>query len=1640
MPVGGPGGPGGGPVTPPPGGIDPAPGSEANIARIKDELVERLSRRMGGEALRATNVEISAEDMKTAARGLAIDKAENFVRDSRAPREAAYNEKLKREAAKKGMDFNEYRQKVEKSRVRTFIRFVKDLPNTLPEIAKRAKKMNAYEKVAEKAMMESGRYEAGLLAIDHYMASGEGKDKREDAIKNAIEDVKDLDDQNRFIDRIQKKNAKEGDFANDEKVEIFEEGQESRKKALQNLYASYMLEVTKAGDTDTDNEKVAEARKTLLGAIDLINDRKKGTGQVNTYKKLAEEIDDKFRGALKNEFESGDNVDEHKAGLAAIDEYIEKNLEVINGRIKAGLDMDEKKMVNRTDKLIMSRGAILGTGISLATGFLGSIPKIKALQLFGLASTRLLMKMAFAGVIGYFTGRAQRNKGQRYEDARQAVGEDEWREGDKVHYRKTKVSNYINTLNDMFDDSGNLNSYTKADGSVVAYKPEDVYNMLAEIYARKQVQKDKGVQLLSYDGRDAIERQKYELTEATGKAKEKLIKYLKDFGMTGAEDAINKIIEDKTKEIITGETPSVLGGRTKTKEGLLDELDENEKARTKERRASGRKKAKYGMLFAAAADYAWHHDQINAEVGQAANYFFGGATGTGVADAVGDIVTTNSDINKGGSESINTDVTDANGNGDPSAVTDGSSTSGDVDPGVTDGGGDVTPTDGIDGVDGVENVGANPEEVGEKIVYKPGAPILIDDDPDGGTMVWADNNGNGLPDNEEILFGKGDAEGLHLNRDADFTKLQETLGEHGLEAEKEAFKEMKYNQISYGDYMKKMPNVVDINETTILPEGTDNNIVIGSPYSNPSVEGMSEYIIPVEYEGELPDDAVLVIHLDGKANGQALVHRIIDGQAFVPAAEVDIPDGGGNIGSANVLGRVSVCRIVDGKAYEISDAINGNAIKSSDQITALLGGDSTAITITDSETGQVVSQVAVNARGEKISNLSEVYNSLSSNGEFNRDPYFISSTRGEKLNEEAQYLSDGTRKPDIYSYSGDGYDENFDPTRNNAFKGVKGNNPSLLGPANKYDLNGNGQFEYVEKAKYIGEVTTRMAQSPTEAIQYAVDLGLFEPENRQLLLDKVFNGNEAEFLGFLKHCGIEGDTVASVSDMNSWAQGMMTVEAKPYYGKFADLVRFEYYNNVDDYEFTTIGTRYSSYFDKMFNFDYAVHDGTRVAVRPYKVVDGVKVYALDHGFIYEEFGSTYETPGCEQLGHVPKKTTIEEEVKTTSEKEIDEKEIDEKETEEKSDTEKSIDEKTDTEKTNPEKTDPEKTNPEKTEPEKTEPEKTEPEKTEPEKTEPEKTEPEKTEPEKTEPEKTEPEKTEPEKTEPEKTEPEKTEPEKTEPEKTEPEKTEPEKTDPEKTNPEKTEPEKTEPEKTEPEKTEPEKTEPEKTEPEKTEPEKTEPEKTLAEKTGDMHTGGDNTPMGTTEEPEGVAGITKTTPDNDVDMKTTPGSTIQGTDETIYDQDTVTDPSTGQAMSDGDGNLYITKPDGSETPEEITDNIGKDTQTTLSTSQEDLDAWKQTSGQEGLLQDTNPGDTTGSTGGTEGGSTGATGGTEGGSTTGEPPLNTYTDEQLGSYASLFKKGASGGGNSAGSNVSGSEFFAETDGSGDEGFEQFGSTN
>lgn len=583
----------------------------------------------------------------------------------------------------------------------------------------------------------------------------------------------------------------------------------------------------------------------------------------------------------------------------------------------------------------------------------------------------------------------------------------------------------------------------------------------------------------------------------------------------------------------------------------------------------------------------------------------------------------------------------------------------------------------VGAVAAAENAGAAIDsDNNQEVIKEYKGALIIEDDPDGGIAVGFDADGDGKLDVGEFLHGEGSERGLDLTDDKVYEDLTSELKGYGIDLNREPIMSSAYNKISISDYLNNKENAVETGNVDWSKSAT--KVVFGKPVAVVG-DGMDQYEVAIKgiNGGEIPDGAKFFIDLDGDGPGKALEFSIEDGKAIIPADVLDT-SAVGNGGVANFIGTARVGEIDNGSMISYATSIGKKASLDS-IINANVSENAYAFTAVN-DSGEKISQFAVNSANEKISNLSEIFNGIEV-----ADSDRLPMTFTESANpDSAITLASGESFGD-YDVSG-GYHPEYDAFENKAFFAGK----NFLGTPMTWDANGDGVMDSGEELSYIKQLFVRTGTNPFMLGQNASNYGILEPDR----LRSIF-GNDYDT--FLAACGITDGVIDSEAELNSVIEAL---KSNPeYWDKIANetIDEMERQLRGGGFELGRVTNRLSTYANSNDMFDTAHAKTERYVLYPYHTnEDGVKEYVGNQGWWCRKYGveggKVGDMPLCEQ-----KCVTT----KTSSEKTSTEKTSSEKTTTEKTSAGKTGNEKTGNEKTTSEKTSEEKTSSEKTSDEKT---------------------------------------------------------------------------------------------------------------------------------------------------------------------------------------------------------------------------------------------------------------------------------------------------------------------------------------------------
>lgn len=512
------------------------------------------------------------------------------------------------------------------------------------------------------------------------------------------------------------------------------------------------------------------------------------------------------------------------------------------------------------------------------------------------------------------------------------------------------------------------------------------------------------------------------------------------------------------------------------------------------------------------------------------------------------------------------------------------------------------------------------------------AAASLSDNPD---MNVPEGTGSGLPDstidpdkfvesasiegldaNGDGIIDASDFADRDLTSDSDYEQLKDLFEQKGISLEREEIDVSQYGETTVGNYLENAENAVD--NSGGVDWGKSANLV---GFGNPSVavgDGMDSYEVPVWglNGGEIPDGAKLYIDFDGdNGPGQALEFTIEDGKAIVPADVLDTSNAG-NGGAASFIGTVRVGEM-DGNTMVSYATAFGEKADLSTPISAVSEGPGFAFTATDAATGERISQFAVNASNQEISNLSEIFNGVPV-GDSDRLP-FTFAVNDIDSSTEVTTLASGSEVPDL-DYSG-GYHAELDSFENTPF--IEGK--SYLGTPIQWDLDGDGIMNPEEEATYFKQILVRTGTNPNMLGQNASNYGLLEPDRLESIIPR----------DTLISWGIEDGVVDSETDLNILLDNLKLPENADYYDSLVNntINEMESVMQGGSFEVDTINDRISTFANSNRDFDTSRASTARTIIYP-KDANGNPVgnkgwWCRKYG---AEGGRVGDMPLCEQKG------------------------------------------------------------------------------------------------------------------------------------------------------------------------------------------------------------------------------------------------------------------------------------------------------------------------------------------------------------------------------------------------------------------------
>lgn len=684
--------------------------------------------------------------------------------------------------------------------------------------------------------------------------------------------------------------------------------------------------------------------------------------------------------------------------------------------------------------------------------------------------------------------------------------------------------------------------------------------LIAEIRNKIRLQ-NYGIQIFSYDGRQNIEKSKLEMFKALSGFKKALHEIAPSHDV---EKDIKHDMEDNEHV-----------------KALNEEVESIQKTQKSERRNATIKGGLTAALTAAAIDQIFHHKAIwedfkNTKAGQAFinsepyKRVSGAFVGTSSAAASGEVATASA-----------------------------------TEQGITY---------------------ENHERIDERFMRK---PVIIEDDPDGNGMVVAiDADGDGkITAADKLLRGsleKDGVPGVNLTDEDSINSLNGELAKYNIQLEHEAITPSKYGESTVSNYIERSRNAVD-NSGGVDWSRSVTKVGIGGNPMVVSADGMTHYEIPVTGTNgySIPDGAKLFIDLDGdNGSGKALEYTIQNGRAIVPADVVDTSMVGSG-GVARLMGTVRVGEM-DGNQMISYGTIFGQHVSLSDTISASTETSGYAFTAIDTVSGERLSQFAVDANNNIISNMSEIFNGIQTTN-YEHLPATIKVNDIDSNQSNLVLARGGTIKD--FDVQG-GYHAEYDAFENVPFKAD--GSDTYLGTPISWDLDGDGAMSIEEEVQYVKQMFVRTATNPYMLGQNASNYGILEPSRL---------ANLGISQGTLIKWGITDGVIDSEEELNTFLRQLKLPENANLWDKVANETINEMETQLQgaNFEVETVNSRLSTFANSNRAFDTAGASTPRTAIYAYRAgANGEKTYVGNQGWWCRKYGGSStnlkvgDMPRCEQ--------------------------------------------------------------------------------------------------------------------------------------------------------------------------------------------------------------------------------------------------------------------------------------------------------------------------------------------------------------------------------------------------------------------------
>lgn len=870
------------------------------VGKFQKILAER-----GKKTYDAATIEISKRDLEQAAHGAALDATKAWEAQVKAKVEKALPTFTKIDKAlsnTKGINL-----------VYGLAKGVFSLPVNIGKSVAHTIKLNEYKKATTYVAENTGSLDAIQYAVEEV---NNNKKVDKTAILDKVNERLDTEEQTQrdaILERV--KIAKEMPKYDNEM--LLTPMEKERNAAIKEAFTQYALALAtnKKVEGGEKGEEAAKKEtpydKLMEDLQSLKNDGRMTAKDINNsnFGEVAKQMEEDLAGVF---YGKGGKAN-HKEALKAIDEYVDKNLNLTSAQnIDVGLAVNDVwASATFVEKSLLHHGLVTGITVGILGGLSSSITSVaKSKVVQGITNSSIVgwaAKTVLAAGIGAVKGGVSKRNSFRYGNVKDALsGEDSEFEKGKIGIMN--VEKATERMKEMSKEGiKDVDSYLKA------------VELIAELRARNEVQyegldKNKNKQLLGFDGRENIEVAKVNMFKEMNALRKQLQKAQAEFDPAKLDTAGLKegeSIEEFISRMVSEKADELRG--------------DIQSAKKKQALAITGAAIKTGLIAGAAAgtiSFLTNRSKIIEEY-KALKAGTKRWDGLHVVDAapIGGIVKETPRIVRNAEQAEQTTA-----------------------------------------------VGENKE------VYKEheGA-LIIEEDPDGGIAVGFDADNDGVLDEGEFLRGAGEEPGIDLTKESDFVSLRDQLRtEYNVELDREAISLNGYGEVPVSEYLNSAENTVQVSGMDWSRSAS--RASIGSPVAL-STEGMDQYEINIsKINGGYPEGSSLFIDLDGDGPGATLQFDIVDGKAIVPASVLDTTVAG-NGGAAALLGTVRVGQLDGDKMITYASAF-GKKLDIGDTLYANVPDDALAFTATDLTTGEGISQFAVNMSNEKISNLSDIFNGI----------------------------------------------------------------------------------------------------------------------------------------------------------------------------------------------------------------------------------------------------------------------------------------------------------------------------------------------------------------------------------------------------------------------------------------------------------------------------------------------------------------------------------------------------------------------------------------------------------------------------------------------------------------------------------------